>query len=206
LIRTKSGDLEIRSELISLFNIQNILAAVATGLAMDVEMEAIKQGISNLSYIPGRLEKYAIGEESYAVVDYAHTPDALQKAAEALNQIKKERLIIVFGCGGDRDRKKRPVMGQIAEELGDFIIITNDNPRKEEPGQIINDIVKGMTKKKNFLVIEDRKKAILHGLNMAGPGDIILIAGKGHESYQILGEEKVEFNEPLIIQEALTNA
>jgi len=121
---TKTFD--IRSELISLFNIQNILAAVSTGIALDLEIPVIQKGIEEMSNVPGRLEKYRIGADSYAVVDYAHTPDALQKASEALVQIKSGKLIIVFGCGGDRDKEKRPLMGRIAEEIGDYVFVTSD--------------------------------------------------------------------------------
>ncbi len=205
-IQTRSHTFEVTSNLISLFNIQNILAAVAVGLAYNLDTETIRRGISELKHIPGRLEKHEIGTDAYAVIDYAHTPDALKKAAEALRNITKKRLIIVFGCGGDRDRAKRPVMGKIAELAGDHVIVTSDNPRSEDPDTIIKEIVAGMRKTEKYEIIPDRKEAIIQAVRMAGQGDIVLVAGKGHETHQLIQGKRYEFNEADIIKGASYNA
>lgn len=205
-VRTSRGEMQIQSSLISLFNIQNILAAVATGIALGLENQAIVRGIADLKKVPGRLETYEIRPDTFAVIDYAHTPDALRKAAEAVRNITKNRLIIIFGCGGDRDQQKRPIMGRIAEQMGDHIVVTSDNPRNEEPEDIIREIVSGMSHSEKYKVITDRKEAIFYAVRMADAGDTILVAGKGHEPYQTIKGERLAFNEKELIQEAARHA
>jgi len=205
-ILTPKGELDIQTKLISSFNIQNILSAVATGTALNLGLDVIKQGIEDVESVPGRLQKYEVSPGILAVVDYAHSPDALEKALQALRQITKKRLITVFGCGGDRDKGKRPLMGRIAEKLADYIIVTDDNPRTEDRGAIINDILKGISNPHKCEVIMNRREAIFKALKIAEQGDIILIAGKGHESYQEINGIKYDFNEVEIIREAAQNA
>jgi UDP-N-acetylmuramoyl-L-alanyl-D-glutamate--2,6-diaminopimelate ligase len=191
----------IKSCLIGSFNVENILAAIAAGIAMNFDLETIKSGIENLENIPGRLEPVNIDPAKTIIVDYSHTPDALQKALLVLAPLTTNRLWVVFGCGGDRDKTKRPLMGNIAQEFADQIIITSDNPRSESPLAIIQDILVGISQKENVEVEEDRKKAIYNALAQSEPGDTILIAGKGHEDYQDIQGVKHPFDDRQVIRE-----
>ncbi|MBN1381429.1 MAG: UDP-N-acetylmuramoyl-L-alanyl-D-glutamate--2,6-diaminopimelate ligase [Deltaproteobacteria bacterium] len=214
------GRMAVASKLIGKFNLYNILAAVAAALALHIEPETIKDGIGKLKSVPGRLEKVDAGIETEPVVfvDYAHTEDALRKVLENLTDFKKARIITVFGCGGDRDRGKRPLMGAAVAALSDIAIVTSDNPRTEDPLTIIAAIEEGisetvMTKVspddltadrlKSYAVIPDRKKAIEKAVAIADPSDIVLIAGKGHEDYQIIGRQRLPFDDRLIAAKAL---
>ena len=141
----------------------------------------------------GRCETISING-AYAIVDYAHTPDAVEKVISTYNELKKGKIITIIGCGGDRDPKKRPIMGEIATRLSDYVIITNDNPRTEDENKIISDILSGI-KKDNYEVITDRRNAIKNGIKMLNENDILLILGKGHENYQIIGKEKFHFDD-----------
>jgi UDP-N-acetylmuramoyl-L-alanyl-D-glutamate--2,6-diaminopimelate ligase len=201
-VNTPAGSLSINSSLVGEFNVYNILATVATGLAMNISRDAIKAGVENLKAVPGRLEKYLLKNGAMAVVDYAHTPDALEKALGTVRKITKNNLIVVFGCGGDRDAGKRPEMGRVAQGIADIVYVTDDNPRTEDSLKIIDDILTGIDKNKNVHVIPNRKEAIHTSIKNSGDGDIILIAGKGHETYQIIGKVKYDFNEAIIIREA----
>ena len=200
------------SQLIGRFNAWNILAAAAVGHGLGLHREAIQQGIAALKNVPGRLEKVALGKGGPLVlVDYAHTPDALERALAASRDLTRGRLISVFGCGGDRDRGKRPLMGRAAVEGCDVAVITSDNPRSEKPSAIIDEILEGVTGSgaveldpsdpkpaeggRNFMVIEDRRKAIRAAVIMAADSDTVLIAGKGHEDYQIVGPKKSHFDD-----------
>jgi len=210
------GTLDIHSPLIGRHNLYNILAAVSVGEALGFSSEAIAAGIAKLGRVPGRLERIPGGERIRVFVDYAHTGDALERALETLRRLTLGHLILVFGCGGDRDRGKRAVMGKIAAGASDVTVLTSDNPRTEDPWEIIREVEKGMretTREKyqpgalmqtrgkarnggtGYVVIPDRKKAIAWAIRAARPGDVVLIAGKGHEDYQILGKEKVHFND-----------
>ena len=195
-------ELNIQSALIGEYNIQNIMAAAALALASKIEPHAVEAGIKNVKRIPGRLETYPLGNDVLAVIDYAHTPDALQKALQSLRKISTGRLVVLFGAGGDRDRGKRPLMGKIAEQLADRIIVTSDNPRSEDPEKIIAAILSGMSRAHEHEVVTDRKEAIRLAIRSARAGDVILIAGKGHETYQDVKGVKSDFNEAQIIKQA----
>ncbi len=193
-----AGVIEAKSPpLVGLHNFQNIMAATAGCIMLGVDNEHIKQGIANLKNIPGRLEKFERSNGgAYIFVDYAHTDDALQNVLEALGSFKEQRLITVFGCGGDRDRTKRPRMARVAEIDSDVVIVTSDNPRTEDPQQIIEDILTGFENAENVIITPDRSMAIRQAVTMAKEKDIVLIAGKGgHEDYMILGTEKVHFDD-----------
>lgn len=194
----------VDTKLVGLHNISNILAAVAAAITQGLDFCDIKEGIEKVENIPGRLEPVEAGERYKVFVDYAHTHNALENVLKFLNQIKKKRIITVFGCGGDRDRKKRPLMGGVAQKFSDFAIIANDNPRSEKPERIASDIESGMKKTKaNYAVILDRKKAIEKALKKARDGDIVLIAGKGHEKVQVIGEREIPFDDRKVAEHIL---
>jgi UDP-N-acetylmuramoyl-L-alanyl-D-glutamate--2,6-diaminopimelate ligase len=188
----------VRLPLIGDFNVVNALGAAACAYALGVPAARIGERLSSMPQVPGRLEVLRDGPT--VLRDYAHTPDALQRALEAVRPFAPERLIVVFGCGGDRDRGKRPVMGAIAERKADLAIVTSDNPRTEDPDAIIDEIEAGMSGS-NHERIEDRRTAIAHALEIAAPRDVIVLAGKGHETYQVRGTTKLPFDEKLIVAE-----
>ena len=190
----------INSNLIGKFNIYNILAAFATGVAMDINTDIIIRGIEKLKSIRGRMERVV----DNIFVDFAHTPSAIEKVLMSLKQYTCGKLIIVFGCGGDRDKEKRPKMGAIASRLADFTIITSDNPRKESPKSIIGDIEKGMNNS-YYKVIEDRREAIRYAMSAKKKNDILIVTGKGHEEHQIIGDKRIEFDDAGIIRECFEN-
>ncbi len=210
-ITTPDGALDVSSLLVGKHNLENMLCAAATGIALKVPLAKIKSGLEQTTYVPGRLEPIQNNNGYSIYVDYAHTPDALQNVLSALRAVTGEKIICIFGCGGDRDRKKRPQMGEIAAKLCDVSIITSDNPRSEEPLFIIEEILQGTRKicsreytpadllnayeNKGFVVEPDRKKAIQLGIIAARPGDTLLIAGKGHETYQIIGHKVIDFDD-----------
>jgi UDP-N-acetylmuramoyl-L-alanyl-D-glutamate--2,6-diaminopimelate ligase len=204
--QTPQGKVEINSNLVGDFNVYNLLTALSVGLAMDIPLPVIKQGLENVKSVPGRLEAYPLTNHSLALIDYAHTPDALEKALTASRKITTNRLRVVFGCGGDRDRGKRPQMGRIAQKLADVVYVTDDNPRTENRKKIIDDILQGMRKSNTINVVYDRREAIRQAVQEANKGDVVLVAGKGHENYQILGTVKYDFDEAAIIREADNNA
>ena len=204
-IKTPAGEFECASRLIGGFNAHNILAAVAGGLGLGLPLDAIRQGIEKIRCVPGRLERVENSRGIIALVDYAHTPDALEKVLTNMRDLSKTtggRLIAVFGCGGDRDRAKRPVMGKVASEKADVAIVTSDNPRSENPDAIIKEILSGI-KNKNFEVIGDRKAAIEHAAAIARRGDVVIVAGKGHEDYQIIGNDRRHFDDREVLRECL---
>jgi UDP-N-acetylmuramyl-tripeptide synthetase len=206
-ISGKIGNLPVESKLVGAFNGLNISAAVEVGHALNVKKESIQKGISEVTEISGRLQKVPSSGDLHVFVDYAHKPDALEKVLSTLQDLKKAlngKIITVFGCGGDRDRTKRPKMGQIAAQCSDVVIVTSDNPRTEDPQKIIDEILMGMTQFKNFSVQADREKAIYAAINCAKKDDIVLIAGKGHEDYQILGTRKIHFDDREVADRALT--
>jgi UDP-N-acetylmuramoyl-L-alanyl-D-glutamate--2,6-diaminopimelate ligase len=188
----------IRIRHIGLHNVYNALAALAAAVCSGISFEKAVEGLNDSRQVPGRLEKVnTIGLGFEMVVDYAHTDDALENVLRALKEIKPKRIITVFGCGGDRDRAKRPLMGRTSVEMSDFVFVTSDNPRTEEPCQIILDIEVGIKRagKKNYKVVVDRETAIKEAVMMADKGDIVLLAGKGHETYQIVSDGKVHFGD-----------
>ncbi|MFC1546415.1 UDP-N-acetylmuramoyl-L-alanyl-D-glutamate--2,6-diaminopimelate ligase [bacterium] len=197
LIFENKSSLEIESYLIGAYNIKNISAAAAAAYAQKVPLDIIKQGIEKVVSIAGRFEFLRYGQEFACVIDYAHTDDALYRVITTAKSLGFNKIITVFGCGGDRDRDKRPKMGEAAAKNSDFVIITNDNPREEDSKRIALDIEVGIRKTGNnkYEIVLDRQKAIYKALQMAGKGDIIIIAGKGHEDYQIIGNQKIHFSD-----------
>ena len=232
MLNTPIGSVKISSLLLGEYNLQNIMAAVGVGIGLGLDKQIIENGIANLKRVNGRLERILSNNffGFQAVVDYAHTGDALERVLNTLRPLTKGRLITVFGCGGDRDRGKRPIMGEIATRLSDFTIITSDNPRTEDPLEIIKEIETGINTgvrdqrpgvrkisdaefqelqtpnselRIAYAVIPDRHEAIKAAINMAAPQDIILVAGKGHEDYQIIGSTKIHFNDSEEIKRAM---
>lgn len=192
----------IASPLMGIPNVYNILAAAAAARALGVPWETILRGIENTGTVRGRFEKIGLGQGFLAVLDYAHTEDALERLIHTARSLTRGRIITVFGCGGDRDRGKRPRMGAIATRLSDQVIITSDNPRSEDPGAIIREVAAG-AEQKNFLVVPDRKEAIHKAVAMAAKDDVVLIAGKGHETYQEMGGRLYPFSDREVLEEAI---
>ncbi len=201
---TSRGEIRIQSSLSGNYNLYNLLAAVAAGIAMDLPNTAIACGISNVTAIPGRFEKIP-GPGFTVVVDYAHTDDALKRLLKSARKFCRGKLITVFGCGGDRDPGKRPVMGRVAATLSDRVVITSDNPRTENPEKIIREIRAGIPRhaKAGIETIVDRRRAIVCGIRKAGKGDIVVVAGKGHEDYQITGEIRIHFDDREEVRRAI---
>jgi len=195
LLQTPRGKMEIQSRLLGRFNLLNIMAAVSSALASDTALEKISAGLSEFVPVKGRVNIAHAGE-FLVVVDYAHTDDALGNLLKAFREISPGKLILVFGAGGDRDKTKRPRMGRVAANLADWVILTSDNPRQEDPQAIISEIAAGFAADfRNFSCEVNRKTAIEKALDMATPGDVVLIAGKGHEDYQIFKERTVHFDD-----------
>ncbi|MCS7149037.1 MAG: UDP-N-acetylmuramoyl-L-alanyl-D-glutamate--2,6-diaminopimelate ligase [Geminocystis sp.] len=197
LLRTPKGETEFVSPLVGQFNISNLLASVATMLHLGYGLETIREYLPQFQGVPGRMERVQVSPNQpiSVIVDYAHTPDSLENLLKAARPFISGRMICVFGCGGDRDRTKRPVMGEIAARLADVVVVTSDNPRTENPHQIIRDILQGIPDTVKPIVESERAKAIELAIRMAQPGDGVIIAGKGHEDYQILGTEKIHFDD-----------
>lgn len=185
------------------FSVYNALCAAATVIALGFDFEQTAHNLSQAMGVKGRAEVVQTNRDFTVIIDYAHTPDGLENILSCMNEIKKGRLVCLFGCGGDRDATKRPIMGEISQRLADYSIVTSDNPRTENPTDIIKDIVKGFSSKSAYKVIENRAKAIKFAIDNAQTDDIIVLAGKGHETYQILGKEKVHFDEREIVADAL---
>ena len=194
----------ITSPLLGRFNVYNVLTAYTIGKALNIPERTIQQGIERLEKVKGRFERVSSPNGWTAIIDYAHTPDALEQCLRAVREvIPAGRIITVFGAGGDRDKTKRPLMGKIASELSNLSIITSDNPRTEEPMQIIRDIAKGISKTAGAEQEVDRRKAIHKAIGLARSGDVVLIAGKGHEEYQVVGTEKIHFSDREVVEEYL---
>lgn len=193
----------IHSNLIGRFNAANIAGAVAVVLGLGMPPEDIERAITSAPAVPGRMELVPNTKNVTVVVDYAHTPDALEKALKTLRELSPKKLICVFGCGGDRDPTKRGIMGALAENFSDQVIVTSDNPRSEEPSRIIDAIQSGMKHPEKAIRIEDRRQAIARAISILCPGDIVLIAGKGHEDYQIIGSKKLPFDDRKVALENL---
>lgn len=200
--RFPSRTLALTSPLIGRHNVYNILAAFTWAYSQGIDLGLAAEALRDCSAVPGRLERIASDRPFSVYVDYAHTEDALKNVLSALRQIEHRKILVVFGCGGDRDKSKRPKMGKVAAELSDFAIITNDNPRSEEPLSIIEEIKSGITTA-NYRVIPERMEAIRSCLAMAGSGDIVLVAGKGHEDYQIIKDTKVHFDDREAVRQCL---
>ncbi len=185
------------------FNVSNALAAFASGLAAGVAPETIREALEAVRGVPGRFELVDEGQAFTVVVDYAHTPDSLEKVLHLAGELGTGRRLVVFGCGGERDRTKRPVMGRIATQLADYAIFTSDNPRGEDPAAIIREIEAGVPGARNYESEPDRRRAIERGIVLARPGDVLVIAGKGHEAYQILGDRVIDFDDRDVAREVL---
>jgi UDP-N-acetylmuramoyl-L-alanyl-D-glutamate--2,6-diaminopimelate ligase len=216
-VRTPRGTMHIRSKLVGRPNAYNILAAVATATALDLPFSAIEEGVRRLENVPGRFQVVSSPHDDVRiVVDYAHTDDALKNLLETARPLAQGRVITVFGCGGDRDKTKRPLMGAVAARLSDMVVVTSDNPRSEDPEQIIEDIRRGIVlpadrvgpkghgpRATPSLAIVDRKAAIETAVREAAAGDLILVAGKGHEKYQVIGERTLPFDDVEVARAAL---
>jgi UDP-N-acetylmuramoyl-L-alanyl-D-glutamate--2,6-diaminopimelate ligase len=204
-VRSANKEYSVSSPLVGRFNVYNILSAYSTGIALGYEHEKIALGISNVKNVRGRFECISSPKGWTAIIDYAHTPDALEKCLRTIHDVlpreNRGRIITVFGAGGDRDRTKRPLMGKIAGNLSDIAIVTSDNPRTEDPQQIINEIVTGIPREAVVSLEVDRRTAIHSALRQARAGDIVLIAGKGHEDYQVIGKEKRHFSDREVVQD-----
>ncbi len=185
------------------FNVSNALAAFAVGLSLGIAPEIIREALEGVPGVPGRFEVVDEGQDFAVIVDYAHTPDSLEKVVRLAAEIGPGRRLVVFGCGGDRDRTKRPLMGRIATQLADYAIFTSDNPRSEDPAAIIREIEAGAAGAQNYESEPDRQRAIERVIALAGPGDVVVIAGKGHETYQILRDGVIDFDDRRVAREVL---
>jgi UDP-N-acetylmuramoyl-L-alanyl-D-glutamate--2,6-diaminopimelate ligase len=194
----------VESSLVGHINVYNILLACATALTYGLPEEQIQKGIKELERVPGRFERVEEGQPFMVVVDYAHTDDALRNVISVARGMKPKRIITVFGCGGDRDRSKRPLMGMAAAELSDFVVLTSDNPRSEDPLAIMNDAMVGLSRFDTPHTAEpDRERAIRKAIERAGPGDVVILAGKGHETYQILRDGPIPFDDREVARRVL---
>ncbi len=194
-VESDLGETEVRLRLPGRFNVANALAAFSAGLALGAREGEIVEGLESLSGVRGRMEVIE-GGNARVVIDYAHTPGALENLLSTVGEIFTGRLITVLGCGGDRDRDKRPLMGEVAARRSDFLVITSDNPRSEDPEKILDDLEKGVRRAgKDFIRLADREEAIRRAIDMAGEDDVVIIAGKGHEDYQIVGTERRHFDD-----------
>lgn len=211
---TPRGELAIRSPLIGRPNVYNILAAIAAGVALDLPLDRIEHGVATLDRVPGRFEIVSSGHDDVRVViDYAHTDDALKNLLETARPLAPGRLVTIFGCGGDRDRSKRPLMGAVAGRLSDVVVLTSDNPRSEDPERILDEIVRGLDPTPEpggpkragtpYSRIPDRRRAIERAILTAQSGDLLLIAGKGHEKYQVIGDRTLPFDDADVARAAL---
>ncbi|MBU1356143.1 MAG: UDP-N-acetylmuramoyl-L-alanyl-D-glutamate--2,6-diaminopimelate ligase [Candidatus Edwardsbacteria bacterium] len=194
--------IEINLAVAGRHNIYNALAAAAAALSCGIPLEEIRSGLEKISSVPGRFEPVNLGQDFSVIVDYAHTPEELEHLLNAARELKPQRIIAVFGCGGDRDRSKRPLMGRAVAKNSDIVVVTSDNPRTEDPDQIINDILPGLSGRE-YILLPDRKEAIYKSIELAQKGDMVIIAGKGHEDYQILNAAKIHFDDREIAGEAL---
>jgi UDP-N-acetylmuramoyl-L-alanyl-D-glutamate--2,6-diaminopimelate ligase len=204
--RTPAGALDVETPLVGLFNVHNTLAALASGLGLGLPPDAVQRGIASLRGVPGRMERVDAGQDFAVLVDYAHTDDALKNLLETVRGLKPRRVVTVFGCGGDRDRTKRPLMGAVAARLSDVVILTSDNPRSEPPEAIIEEIRRGIpaARAADTHVVPDRREAITRALEMGREGVVVVIAGKGHETYQVLRDRTVPFDDRQVAREVLS--
>lgn len=202
-----AGEADISMRLTGKFNVYNALAATTAALIEGIELERIKDALEAIPGVPGRVETIETGRDFSVIVDYAHTPDGLDNVLGAVKELARNRVICVFGCGGDRDRGKRPLMAQVAAKHADKLVVTSDNPRNEDPLAIIADIERGLLEagvaRERYIVESDRRQAIEKAVEMASPGDVVLIAGKGHETYQLIGGATYPFDDRIVAKEAI---
>lgn len=194
---------KIKINLLGEHNIYNALATLSLAESVGIDIDTAITGLAKLKQVPGRLQRIDIGQNFYAFVDFAYTQESLEKALSTLKEFKKSKIITVFGCGGQRDRTKRPLMGQTACKMSDYVVITNDNPRKEDQKQIFDDIEAGIKEYNNYKIIPDRKEAICEAIKMAEKDDIVIVSGKGHEDYQIFPDKTIDFSDEKVIKEAI---
>jgi UDP-N-acetylmuramoyl-L-alanyl-D-glutamate--2,6-diaminopimelate ligase len=201
VLETKDGNYDVHTNLVGRFNVYNVLTAISASLAEGIPMERILRALADFHSVPGRFELIDEGQDFTVVVDYAHTPDGLENILKTAQEIKRGRILAVFGCGGDRDKLKRPIMGKIGARYADIVIVTSDNPRTEDPETIVSEVAAGVKEiaenKKDFSyeIIVSRRDAIMRAVTLAEPGDIVMIAGKGHEDYQILADRTIHFDD-----------
>ncbi|MFD1738733.1 UDP-N-acetylmuramoyl-L-alanyl-D-glutamate--2,6-diaminopimelate ligase [Bacillus salitolerans] len=200
---TFKGEIDVTLQLVGQFNVYNALAAVAASLIEGISLENIKNSLAELTSVTGRMEIVSHGQDYLVLVDYAHTPDALENVLKSINDFTTGKIITVFGCGGNRDVSKRPIMGEIASRYSDYLFVTSDNPRSEEPTNILRDIEKGIRSTTSYELIESREKAIQQAIQVASKGDVVLIAGKGHETYQQLKDKTIHFDDKEVAQKAI---
>jgi UDP-N-acetylmuramoyl-L-alanyl-D-glutamate--2,6-diaminopimelate ligase len=204
LVATPREEVPIRTHLVGRPNVYNILSATGAALGLGIPPDVIRRGIEALEGVPGRMELVRAGQLFTVIVDYAHSPDALQKLLETVSSLPRRRLLTVFGCGGDRDRTKRPVMGEIAARWSDFVFATSDNPRTEDPLAILAEIEPGLRNASSaYRIVPDRREALAAVLAMAERGDVVVIAGKGHENYQIIGGQTLPFDDRVVAKELI---
>ncbi|KAF9119523.1 hypothetical protein BGX30_003796 [Mortierella sp. GBA39] len=206
-VDTFRGSADIQLRMVGKFNVYNALAAITAGLLEGIELDNIKRSLESVPGVAGRVESVDAGQPFAVIVDYAHTPDGLENVLKTVNEFAEGRVITVFGCGGDRDRTKRPIMGKIAAKYSDFIFVTSDNPRTEDPELILKDIEQGLkddsVPQERYEMIVDRRTAIQKAIEMASPQDVVLIAGKGHETYQTIGTTNYDFDDREVAKEAI---
>ena len=201
---TPQGPVRVRSPLVGLFNVSNLLGAIGAAMALGLTAEEAASGVSSLEGVPGRMERVDAGQPFSVIVDYAHTDDALRNLLDTLRSLKPRRIVTVFGCGGDRDRSKRPLMGSVAAQRSDLVIATSDNPRSEPPGGILDEIAQGFRNHTTpFKLVVDRREAIDLALRSAEPDDLVVIAGKGHEATQTIRDRKLPFDDRVVAREIL---
>jgi UDP-N-acetylmuramoyl-L-alanyl-D-glutamate--2,6-diaminopimelate ligase len=202
-----AGDAYFRMKLVGKFNVYNALGAIASTLAEGVPLEQIRNSLEGIAVVDGRMEVVGEGQEFLVLVDYAHTPDGLENALSTIREFAEGQVITVFGCGGDRDKTKRPLMGKVAASYSDYVFVTSDNPRTENPETILQDIIPGIEaselSKENYELVIDRRIAIHKAIDRAGPKDVVLIAGKGHETYQDIMGVKHDFDDRLVAKAAI---
>ncbi|WP_136606503.1 UDP-N-acetylmuramoyl-L-alanyl-D-glutamate--2,6-diaminopimelate ligase [Paenibacillus dokdonensis] len=201
------GSCDVQLRMVGKFNVYNALAAITAGLLEGLELDSIKRSLESVPGVDGRVESVDEGQPFAVIVDYAHTPDGLENVLKTVNEFAKGRVITVFGCGGDRDRTKRPIMGKIAAKYSDVVMVTSDNPRTEDPDLILKDIEAGLHEdsvpQDKYQLIVDRRKAIQKAIEMASPDDVVLIAGKGHETYQDIMHVKHDFDDRVVAKESI---
>lgn len=205
-LATPVGEIALTTRLTGSFNCSNIVAAVACGVSLGIDRQAIVDGISAVEQVPGRFERIDEGQSFDVIVDYAHTPAGMETVLATARELSRGKLICVFGCGGDRDTGKRPLMGEVAEKLADRVLVTSDNPRSESPQGIVAGILGGMRHPQHVRVLLDRRQAISDAIRVAQAGDTVVIAGKGDENYQILGDATIDFDDRQVARECLSQA
>ncbi len=206
LLTTPVGQVRMNLKFTGCFNVYNSLAAIGVGLALEIPLDVIKEGLESLAGVAGRFEQVDESQDFGVIVDFAHSPDGMENVLETIEGFDVNRKIVVFGCGGDRDRTKRPIMGKIAAKYSDLVIVTSDNPRSEDPTQILYDVEKGikeLTQSVDYLLIVDRREAIFQAMKEAKTGDLVIILGKGHETYQIYNGYTLPFDDREVAKEAI---